>query len=111
MFEERKDPRLVYSADTLTQVALVRNVLAMAGIETEIRNEHLGSVVGELPPISVWPELWVCRERDIAAAERAVADYLTGETPAGPAWQCPSCGADNEPQFALCWQCGAAAPA
>ena len=96
----------VYSAETLTQVVLARNVLASAGIETELRNEHLGSVAGELPPISVWPELWVACEHDLAEAKRLISEFQSGTRPTGAPRACPSCGADVEPQFAICWRCG-----
>ncbi|MEL7536791.1 MAG: DUF2007 domain-containing protein [Pseudomonadota bacterium] len=108
MFKERDEPRRIYSADTLTQVVLVQNVLTAAGIETELRNEHLGSVVGELPPISVWPELWVVDDRDLTRAKALVDDFLAPDQVEGPGWRCKRCGADNEAQFALCWNCGAA---
>ncbi|MEM1263102.1 MAG: DUF2007 domain-containing protein [Pseudomonadota bacterium] len=111
MFNDREQPLRVYSAETLTQVALVRNVLAAAGIETELRNEHLGSIAGELPPISAWPELWLINVADVTKATQLVADYIAGGTPSGPAWRCEHCGSDNEAQFHLCWNCGASAPA
>ncbi|MEM8981535.1 MAG: DUF2007 domain-containing protein [Pseudomonadota bacterium] len=111
MFSDSEHPLRVYSADTLTQVALVRNVLEAAGIATELRNEHLASIAGELPPISAWPELWLVDAADLSRATALVADYIAERPPSGPPWRCTRCGSENEVQFQLCWQCGASAPA
>ena len=74
------------------------------------RNEHLGSIVGEIPFQEVWPELWVRNDLDYDRAlqllDRAT---LEAESPGTP-WRCPSCGTEVEGQFAACWNCGRAPP-
>ncbi len=101
-----RNRRRVYSAETLPAVAHARNLLEQAGIECYLRNEHAGSIMGEVPIFAIWPELWVRHERDIAAAEGIIAELIEAAAPAaGPDWTCPACGAANGPQFGACWQC------
>ena len=50
----------VYTAESVVQVAHIRNMLAAEGIRSEMRNERLGSVIGEIPssrpgPNCGWP--------------------------------------------------------
>ncbi len=104
-----RDPRFrVYSAESLTQVAHVRNLLESENIECEITNENLGSVMGEIPFAAVWPGLWVLHEADIAEAKRLIDTLVLGDPPTGPGWQCKGCRTEIEGQFAVCWQCGRA---
>ena len=95
----------VFSADNIVTVAHFRNVLETAGIRTEIRNQNLGSVLGEVPFTEVWPQLWVLHPLDEQRALELIAE-ASAETAPAPDWTCTHCGADNEAQFAACWQCG-----
>ena len=49
----------VTSADSLVLISHYKNLLESEGIEAFIRNEHLGSILGEMPFQEVWPEVWV----------------------------------------------------
>ncbi len=109
MFDKRASHLRVYTADTLMQVALVRNMLEAEGIATHLTNEHLASVAGELPPIVAWPELWVLYDADLDRAKALIAAFLKPTASPGRAWRCADCAAENEAQFGLCWQCGASA--
>lgn len=94
----------VFTADNLVTVAHYRNVLESHGIPTEIRNQNLGGVLGEVPFTEVWPQLWVKpldAQRALELIEAARTEPVEGEP-----WRCANCGADNEAQFAACWQCG-----
>jgi hypothetical protein len=95
----------VFYAPTLLQVAHARNVLTTAGIESELRNQYLAGALGDLPMLETWPQLFV-EDDDERAALNALARAST--TPAGPAWTCPQCSEELEPQFSQCWRCGAA---
>ena len=98
--------RKLTSCDSLVTINHYRNLLASEGIPTFIRNEHLGSIVGEMPFQEVWPELWVRNDLDYDRAlqllDRAT---LEAESPGTP-WRCRSCGTEVEGQFAACWNCG-----
>jgi Putative prokaryotic signal transducing protein len=101
--------RKVHTSDSLLEIAHLRNLLQIAGVDCVVRNERLSSISGEIPFVECWPELWVCRSGDALRA-RGIID-LALETPAaGPPWTCPDCGEQIEPQFAECWQCAARHP-
>jgi Putative prokaryotic signal transducing protein len=84
-----------------------RNLLAAAGIESVLRNEHIGSAFGELPVDICAPEVWLTDPRQ---EEKALQLILEASRPMGTAiWPCV-CGEAIEPQFFTCWNCGAHRP-
>jgi hypothetical protein len=97
----------VFRAASLWQVAHARNVLIMAGIESEMRNQYLAGALGDLPMFETWPQLWV-EDALESAALRALA--VAAKAPSGEPWICAQCGEQLEPQFTSCWRCGAAPP-
>ena len=100
--------RKVHTAESLVEIAHLRNVLEAEGIACTVRNDRLAGVVGEIPFVECWPELWVLETGHTLRARALIEEAL--RTPAGAvAWRCPGCGETVEAQFALCWNCGAAA--
>lgn len=102
----------VFTAQALHTVGFVKSLLASEGIPSMIRNEHLNSAMGELPPIECWPELWIVNDADEARAKGIVDDYLNriNMTP-GPAWNCRQCGELVDGEFDICWNCQTQRPA
>jgi len=97
----------VTSADSLVTINHYKNVLISEGIPAFIRNEHLGGILGEMPFQEVWPELWVENDLDYDRALQLIdSNSILRESPEA-AWHCRKCEAENEGQFAACWQCGA----
>ena len=97
--------RKVYTAESVIEVAHLRNVLESAGIRCFVRNEGLVGVIGEIPYVECWPELWVVRNGDALRA-RGLIDEARQASPApAPDWRCESCGELVEGQFASCWRC------
>ena len=92
----------IYRAASLVQVAHVRNLLLMAGIASELRNQYLGGALGELPMLETWPTLLV-DDDDESAALRVIARAAQPAT--GEVWTCEVCGERLEPQFMSCWRC------
>jgi len=85
-----------------------RNLLESEGIPAFVRNEYFGSIMGEIPFTETWPELWVRNDLDFDRARQLIdTAVLADESPQQP-WRCPNCKADNEGQFAACWNCGQA---
>ncbi len=82
-----------------------KNLLSAEGIKSEIRNQHLGSIMGDMPFVEVWPELWVVNDLDFDRAKQFIDGTALEESPAEP-WRCPKCREENEGQFAACWNCG-----
>lgn len=102
--------RKVHTAESVVEIAHLRNVLEAAGIACQVRNDRLGGVVGEIPFVECWPELWVRHPGDLLRARALIDEALR---PAGEAesWLCPGCGERIESQFAQCWRCAAQADA
>ena len=96
----------VYSSFNLQAAHHAKNVLENEGIRATVRNEHLASAMGELPPAECQFEVWVLRDDDRARAEALLRQGPRGH---GAAWRCTRCGEVSEPQFTQCWKCGAAA--
>ena len=94
------------TSESLITINHYKNLLAAEGIRTEIRNEYLGSIMGEMPFVETWPELWVVNSLEFDRAEQIIEEVET-ESPAEP-WKCLNCGEQNEGQFAVCWKCGTA---
>ena len=92
------------SAETIVTITHYQNLLAAEGIKTEIRNQHLGGIMGEMPVFETWPQLWVINDLDFDRASQLISS-VESESPGEP-WTCGHCGEENEGQFAACWNCG-----
>ena len=95
------------SAESVITINHYKNLLESEGIRTNIRNEHLGSILGEIPFFETWPQLWVVNDLDFDRAKQLI-DSVEDESPSMP-WTCRKCGERNEGQFAACWSCGESA--
>ena len=95
------------SAETIVTITHYQNLLAAEGIKTQIRNQHLGGIMGEMPVFETWPQLWVVNELEFDRATQLIeaADSESHEVP----WTCRKCGEKNEGQYAACWNCEASA--
>ena len=90
----------VYGSYNQTLVHHAKNLLEAAGIEVVIRNQHLSSAMGELPPAECEAQLWVLDDQDASRAEQILRHEETR-----PDWQC-ACGELLGGQFTQCWRCG-----
>jgi len=100
--------RKVHTAESIVEIAHLRNLLEAEGIACVVRNDRLASIVGEIPFVECWPELWVVENGNYLKAKALVEDMLQA-APARDAWRCGRCGETIEGQFEVCWNCGAAA--
>jgi hypothetical protein len=92
----------IYTAQTLLMVTHIKNLLASAHIQSEIRNEYAAGGVGELSFLDTWPELWVSYD-DVALATNVIANNQDLNTEED--WIC-ACGEGNGATFGSCWSCG-----
>lgn len=92
------------SAETIVTVTHYQNLLAAEGIKTEIRNQHLGGIMGEMPVFETWPQLWIVNDLDFDRATQLIESTDSG--PYEAPWTCSKCGEENEGQYAACWNCG-----
>lgn len=100
--------RKVHTAESLIEIAHLRHVLESAGIACFVRNEALTSVIGEIPFIECWPELWVVRNGDALRARGLIDEARQPDVPA-PDWHCERCGELVDGRFAACWRCAGSA--
>jgi hypothetical protein len=97
--------RKVHTAESILEIAHLRNVLETDGIACVIRNDRLAGALGEIPFVECWPELWVVENAFLLRARELIA----AAQGAGPirmdAWTCERCGERQDAQFDECWRC------
>ena len=93
-----------HTAESIIEIAHMRNVLEQAGIACYVKNERRGGAVGEIPFVECWPELWVLRNGDALRA-RGLIDNARADAAPSPDWTCRHCGERVEGQFDACWRC------
>lgn len=94
--------KLIYSNENILLVTNMKNLIKSAGIEVIIRNEYAHGAIGEISAFDTWPELWLVKESDLAAANAIVE---SSKQQSNSQWQCPNCQEFNADSFELCWQC------
>jgi hypothetical protein len=95
---------LAYRAANSVEAHLVRHVLEANDIPVEIVGEGLAGAVGELP-VDVL-QLEIRTPPEFADQARALIEsYQNREESDEPPWQCPFCGAENDPEYEICWRC------
>lgn len=94
----------LFVAAHLPEAHLVRGLLAHAGIAARVFNEYAQGAMGELPPATIHPEVWIDDERDLALARRVIERYEHDRASTGSR-RCPACGEESPTSFDVCWQC------
>lgn len=98
----------VTSSDSLVTISHYKNLLESEGISAFLKNEHLGSIMGEMPFQEVWPQLWVRNDLDYDRALQLIDSQKIADESPNAAWRCSNCDTENEGQFAACWRCSEA---
>lgn len=94
---------LIFTRENKLIVENARNLLALEGIETVMKNEFSSGAAGDLAPQDTWPELWLTDDEQLARAQSVIA---TMEKKAqAPDWYCNNCHEVNGPAFDVCWHC------
>ena len=84
---------------------LVLHRLQQAGIGAHVFNEHMQSIVGDVPPEVAQPHVWLEDGADRPRAEAELAAMRSERARTGSVW-CRNCGEENPANFELCWKCG-----
>ena len=84
----------------------IKALLESHGISCVLRNESLQGGVGSLPPLEVWPEIWVADEESFEKGTQILNESLSDKESSEDPWQCEDCSEIVESQFTDCWQCG-----
>ncbi|MDJ0841973.1 MAG: DUF2007 domain-containing protein [Acidobacteriota bacterium] len=87
---------------------LIRKALEGRGFKCLVRNEHrAGIAAGEIPPLILWPELYILDENRSREAVELVAEMTRFQLYDATPWTCVECGEESEGNFHACWNCGA----
>ncbi len=98
--------KMVFTSQDSLLINHMKNLLDNDRIACFLKNQFLTSGAGEIPPVEVWPELWIEEDADYDAAVKTIAT-----TPkAGSSWRCLQCGEWSEGQFSQCWNCSTDRP-
>ncbi len=95
----------VYSNPDAAMLYPIKHMLESNKIDCIIKNDKLAGVVGEVPPIECWAELWVFDEQ-FPEAKKLVDVAIAEPESDNTHWICPKCGEESEGQFTECWKCG-----
>jgi hypothetical protein len=94
----------IYTHENRLMVSNIKNILQRRGFEVFIKNEHVGSLIGEVSAFDSWLELWLVDETDFELASRILQNLkLDSEA---EDWLCQRCAEENAASFELCWNCG-----
>ena len=97
----------IFIASHRVEAYLLVDRLAHAGIKAHVFNEHMSSIVGEVPPDIAQPQVWLERESDRERAETLLRT-MESDAAAGGSRHCAKCNEDSPANFDLCWNCGGA---
>src|SRR5437667_12899814 len=94
-----------YNAFNRFDAYLLLHRLQQAGIAAHVFNEHMQSIVGDVPPDVAKAQVWLERARDRPRAEAVLAGLRAYRRNTGSV-RCRDCGEDILAYIALCWPCG-----
>ena len=94
----------VFTSEDRLMVYHLKNLLELHGIQCIVKNDNLSSVMGEVPVLVAWPELWVV-DSDMEAWAKEIIKRSRKEIKDGPGWVCENCGEKHSAQFTECWNC------
>jgi hypothetical protein len=69
-------------------------------------NEHMSSIVGDVPPDVALPQVWLDDDADHARALAVLREHQSAGERAGVVF-CRKCREENPATFEICWSCGA----
>ena len=83
----------------------MRDRLLHANITSHVFNEHMQSIVGDVPADAALPQVWLDDDTDLARAQGVLRQYQEERERKGET-ACRHCGERNPATFDLCWRCG-----
>ncbi len=95
----------IYTAQNLQEASVIKDELALEGIDCKIQGFNLDALKGRLPAADSLPTVWV-EETQVEKALQTLDLLKKQQESEYTPWVCKNCGEDNEGQFAVCWKCG-----
>ena len=93
--------RNIFTGSTITEAAVVRNLLASNGIEAQLIEKGAGAYP------SLPTEVWISQDDQQHHALELIRDQYLNAADQG-SWICANCGEPSPMTFDLCWACGQA---
>jgi hypothetical protein len=84
---------------------VIRDVLSFHGIKAHVFNEHMSSIVGDVPPDVALPQVWLDDDADHARALAVMREHDALGNRVGVLF-CGGCREENPATFEICWKCG-----
>lgn len=97
--------RKVFTCEGLIQANHIKNILEVNGVECFLKNDSLSGVIGEVPTVSSWPEVWLYDESQLLKAKDLIKQSTIEQSHDLTDWFCNSCQEQNASNFQICWQC------
>lgn len=97
--------RKVFEHPTFHEVGHYESILKSHGIETFLKNQNASLLMGEVPAVAVYPELWVLNDEDYDRAIGLLHDYRRNRPIWEGDWVCAGCGEGVPGTFSACWNC------
>jgi Putative prokaryotic signal transducing protein len=89
---------------------LFKDRLEQEGIVCLLKNNDLFSVMGEIPMVECYPELWVVDPETWPRAKLLLESWMQEGPVEGGNWVCPDCHEQVDAGFAACWNCSCPRP-
>ncbi|MFT4816644.1 MAG: hypothetical protein ACI80L_001863 [Pseudohongiellaceae bacterium] len=94
----------VYTDENVVVLHSAKNILALNGIESFVKNEHTIPNGARHGIQNMFLELWIINDQDFVKASSIIEERLTNAAPKEP-WVCSKCTEENDGSFDFCWKC------
>lgn len=81
----------------------IKNLLELAGITVQVKNEFASGAVGDIGAFDAWVELWIEEKNEQQA--KIIIEQAKHKSEQQD-WFCRHCKESNSASFEICWQCG-----
>ncbi|GJM14365.1 MAG: hypothetical protein DHS20C12_27680 [Pseudohongiella sp.] len=99
----------IYTHDNIAVLHSAKNILALNGIESFVKNEHTAPVGARHGIENTFLELWINNDQDFEKASKLIGEQVDNPKPKAP-WTCTECAEENDGSFDFCWKCQAEKP-
>jgi len=98
--------KLIYTHENILVLHSAKNILALNGIESFVKDEHTIPNGARLGITNIFLELWVSHDEDYTKASEIIDKEVQNPAPR-QSWVCAECNEENDGSFELCWNCQA----
>jgi hypothetical protein len=101
--------RHIFTHDNIMVLNSAKNILALNGIESFVKNEHTVPIGANHGINNTFLELWILDDQEYDKASAIIENEIENPVP-GDSWICDTCSEENDSSFEVCWKCQGAAP-